>query len=74
MRRGAIAASGVLLASLMLTLTGSATAQQDCSEATVCTEVAPRVDPEVSPQLGPVVEQVGPNEFSFGGLLDGIFG
>lgn len=64
--RRVLTAAG-LVAAAMLTLAGSATAQgdQDCGEAIVCADVDPRVDP----QIGPVIEQVGPNEFDLGGLF-----
>lgn len=66
MTRRLLAAVG-LVAAAMLTLTGSAAAQgdQDCGEAIVCAQVDPRVDP----QVGPVVDQIGPNEFDLGGLF-----
>lgn len=52
-----IVITGVTVLS-MFGLVGSASAQQDCGEATVCAGV--------SPQVGPVV---GPNEFDLGSLF-----
>jgi hypothetical protein len=63
--RAALAAAG-LIAAAMLAAAGTAAAHdQDCGEAVVCADVDPRIDP----QVGPVVDQIGPNEFD----LEGIF-
>lgn len=59
--RRVLAAVGLVTVG-MLTLAGSAAAQdQDCGEALVCAQV--------DPQVGPVVDQIGPNEFDLGGLF-----
>lgn len=64
-RNRAVLAAAVVGAS-MFTLVGSAAAQdQDCGEAIVCADVDPRVDP----QVGPVVDQIGPNEFDLGSIF-----
>jgi hypothetical protein len=63
-RRAAVLAA--LIPAAALAFAGSVAAhEQDCGEAVVCADVDPRVDP----QMGPVVEQVGPNEFDLEGLF-----
>lgn len=57
--RRILATVGLVLAGLV-TLGGSATAATCDGTVNVC--------PDIAPQLGPVVDQIGPNEFDLGGL------